>query len=258
MRRAESSGALGRFGGRIIICLILGAVLQYLVAAGFGLGNSYGEPDREWILGISDHGQTTRLLLSRHRAIGREVLVGEGWATHRGYGATWVSDGEPDWRRGEWLESQLAGELLKPPRNDLPRTPPSWSRFARITRDPTFDEYAPPRFGICIEVGCGWPIRSASYFAGEPIGGGSLVVREGIVVSKAAPAPGLLPRVIPLTVHWPGAIMNTLVYAAVLFVPFNLGQLMRARLRRRAGRCVVCGYDLRSNVSGVCPECGNG
>jgi hypothetical protein len=26
--------------------------------------------------------------------------------------------------------------------------------------------------------------------------------------------------------------------------------------RRRRGRCVACGYELRGNVSGVCPECG--
>jgi hypothetical protein len=26
--------------------------------------------------------------------------------------------------------------------------------------------------------------------------------------------------------------------------------------RRRAGRCLTCGYSLRGNVSGVCPECG--
>ena len=26
--------------------------------------------------------------------------------------------------------------------------------------------------------------------------------------------------------------------------------------RRRAGRCLHCGYDLTGNVSGICPECG--
>jgi hypothetical protein len=28
------------------------------------------------------------------------------------------------------------------------------------------------------------------------------------------------------------------------------------RERRAKGLCVRCGYDLRGNVSGVCPECG--
>jgi len=31
---------------------------------------------------------------------------------------------------------------------------------------------------------------------------------------------------------------------------------IRCYLRRKQGRCVNCGYDLRGNVSGVCPECG--
>ena len=31
---------------------------------------------------------------------------------------------------------------------------------------------------------------------------------------------------------------------------------VRAARRRRAGRCLACGYDLTANASGVCPECG--
>lgn len=30
----------------------------------------------------------------------------------------------------------------------------------------------------------------------------------------------------------------------------------RSHLRKRAGRCICCSYDLTGNVSGVCPECG--
>ena len=32
----------------------------------------------------------------------------------------------------------------------------------------------------------------------------------------------------------------------------------RAVRRKRRGRCPQCGYDLTGNVSGVCPECGQG
>jgi len=35
-----------------------------------------------------------------------------------------------------------------------------------------------------------------------------------------------------------------------------ISRRLHRRSRRRAGRCVRCGYDLRGNVSGVCPECG--
>ncbi len=30
----------------------------------------------------------------------------------------------------------------------------------------------------------------------------------------------------------------------------------RDRKRRAKGQCLACGYDLRGNLSGVCPECG--
>ena len=30
----------------------------------------------------------------------------------------------------------------------------------------------------------------------------------------------------------------------------------RRTMRRAAGACLACGYSLRGNVSGVCPECG--
>ena len=33
-------------------------------------------------------------------------------------------------------------------------------------------------------------------------------------------------------------------------------KLTRRWVRRRAGRCLYCGYDLTGNVSGICPECG--
>jgi len=31
---------------------------------------------------------------------------------------------------------------------------------------------------------------------------------------------------------------------------------LRRRRRRRRGLCVTCGYDLKGNVTGTCPECG--
>lgn len=46
----------------------------------------------------------------------------------------------------------------------------------------------------------------------------------------------------------------------VLFLPFAAIALRSVRnlrrLRRRGVQCIVCGYALTGNVSGVCPECG--
>ena len=55
---------------------------------------------------------------------------------------------------------------------------------------------------------------------------------------------------------WPGLLANTAIYAGAWWVIlFGPGMFIRAR-RRRAGRCMKCGYDLRAIESSACPECG--
>jgi hypothetical protein len=58
---------------------------------------------------------------------------------------------------------------------------------------------------------------------------------------------------------FPGFAINTVFYAAVLWVVFASPGKLRRRIRRRRGLCVRCGYDLRgsaSSASTICPECG--
>ena len=50
-----------------------------------------------------------------------------------------------------------------------------------------------------------------------------------------------------------GAVLLTVWAIHVLYRPPE-----RRRERREHGLCVACGYDLTGNVSGVCPECGEG
>jgi hypothetical protein len=56
---------------------------------------------------------------------------------------------------------------------------------------------------------------------------------------------------------WPGFAANTLLYAALAWVPLRgVGTLRRWR-RSRRGRCPACGYDLAGLAAGTaCPECG--
>ncbi len=42
------------------------------------------------------------------------------------------------------------------------------------------------------------------------------------------------------------------VYPGISFIR----GFLRRRLRKTGGRCVVCGYTLAGNMSGICPECG--
>ena len=42
----------------------------------------------------------------------------------------------------------------------------------------------------------------------------------------------------------------------VVALSLAAGRARRRRSRLEVGRCAACGYNLRGNVSGVCPECG--
>ena len=48
----------------------------------------------------------------------------------------------------------------------------------------------------------------------------------------------------------------TLTLVGLGFVPVARPPLVRW-IRRRAGRCITCGYSLTGNKSGRCPECGD-
>jgi hypothetical protein len=68
-------------------------------------------------------------------------------------------------------------------------------------------------------------------------------------------------RMLPLRPIWPGFAINTVFYAAVLWMLFALGGTpfaLRKWRRIRRGLCPKCGYDLRNRPSdsAACPECG--
>ncbi len=58
----------------------------------------------------------------------------------------------------------------------------------------------------------------------------------------------------PIRPSLPGFLINTLFYALLAWLPFGATGFTRRTLRRRAGRCVGCGYELAALLS--CPECG--
>ncbi len=66
---------------------------------------------------------------------------------------------------------------------------------------------------------------------------------------------GRLLEFLPLGPIWPGFAINTIFYAAILWLPFAPFQLRR-NLRVKHGLCIKCGYDLRGTEHEVCPECG--
>ncbi len=89
----------------------------------------------------------------------------------------------------------------------------------------------------------------------------SIRITEGILLTPKAAArrADLLytTKALPLRPIWPGFAINTLFYAAILWL-LTLGTFTARRMiRRKRGRCIKCGYDLRGTSGGeVCPECG--
>ena len=61
--------------------------------------------------------------------------------------------------------------------------------------------------------------------------------------------------ILPYGIWWPGFAINTVFYAALLWIPF-VPFVLRRHIRRKHGRCIKCGYDLRDNLAAGCPECG--
>ena len=82
-------------------------------------------------------------------------------------------------------------------------------------------------------------------------------VVSGCVVVPLPEFESLTPRVIPLRPLWPGFAINTIFYAAVLWVLFAAPFTLRRWRRIKRGQCASCGYSLRGTPDiDKCPECG--
>lgn len=66
------------------------------------------------------------------------------------------------------------------------------------------------------------------------------------------------PPYLPWRPRWPGFALNTVFYAAIIWMMFTVPGTVRRRIRALGGRCTACGYDLRgcARESIICPECG--
>ncbi len=60
----------------------------------------------------------------------------------------------------------------------------------------------------------------------------------------------------PRMILWPGFAINTIFYAATLWLLIPGPFALRRLIRRKRGLCVACGYDIRHAEHDVCPECG--
>ncbi len=100
-------------------------------------------------------------------------------------------------------------------------------------------------------LSAGWPFRALR---------GEMHMTIGPVLahidSWPAPNASFGETMIPLRPIWQSLVANTVFYAAVLWLSVRQAAALRRFVRRRCGRCLKCGYDLRHAEHDACPECG--
>jgi hypothetical protein len=144
---------------------------------------------------------------------------------------------------------------------------PRWSRLrrdwpARLTETRELFETG----GVWYELRMGWPLHCLRGGYTTPNNRetgeiksirGALTFRRLVRYINPGIWAGFKSTVgLPLIPDWFPFLASVVLYGAASFAAFWLWQSFRACRRRRRGRCVTCGYDLRGNVSGTCPECG--
>ena len=105
-----------------------------------------------------------------------------------------------------------------------------------------------------LSMWCEYPEHARARIV-EISGGIGLPLMEGGFTEYYPGFRSTWPKALPLRILWQGFALNTLFYAALLWIPFALIQLRRY-IRHRRGHCIRCGYDLRGELSSGCPECG--
>jgi hypothetical protein len=118
------------------------------------------------------------------------------------------------------------------------------------------------RTGTPVRIAAGWPFfalqggfvspsRNFNTFA--PFGAERLVDAIKLPAWLAS-RPGMSDRRLPLAPIWPGSAINTLFYAAILWLLFAAPFALRRMRRTKRGLCPACAYPV--GASDLCTECG--
>lgn len=79
---------------------------------------------------------------------------------------------------------------------------------------------------------------------------------DGVPISDFLYGPTSQARALPLVPVWPGFLINTVIFAALLFTIRLVYVTIKRRSRRKRGLCIQCAYNLSGGPHEQCPECG--
>ena len=139
--------------------------------------------------------------------------------------------------------------------DDVPADAASaYRRLCKYTDRPV--NWPPGSWQSLVDQSRGWPMLAMccqyEYNSYNP---GTTFVVNGIEIDDGQTVIGEA-IVLPLRPIWPGFAINTLFYAAILWLVIAGRSALRRLIRRKRGLCVSCGYDLRYADHDACPECG--
>jgi hypothetical protein len=143
------------------------------------------------------------------------------------------------------------GEFLSDDKRVFPV--PHWSRLR--TRPLSTNDR-------CVDDVRGWPmvsLRSGFDALADPNNSAGIIARS-VGGVPLPPQPRVMAttvwdvRALPLIPIWPAFAINTIFYAAILWVLFFAPGKVRRSIRRRRGLCPACAYPI--GTSEICTECG--
>lgn len=193
----------------------------------------------------------------------RNLKIGKS-SFPRGISTGQTSTGEPHWNFTQSEHITYTSITARPSTSGpvirgipMGATVPSWSRMNKPPPPNRKDQVT----WRLLEVARGWPMRALfATYINQPrrIGDSHLNIVEGIAVYRI-PQPRSTGReyiALPTRPIWPGLMVNSSLYATLLWLLSGGTRRARKGWRIRHGRCPRYSYDLRGVNHERCPECG--
>ncbi|MCH8316752.1 MAG: hypothetical protein IIA64_12345 [Planctomycetes bacterium] len=228
---------------KLVVFLLLGAATTIATSWYFAAGRT---KDGEWF-GHAEQGSSRieRIGAGTWHVYRNERL---GQVLIRRYRSIYSpEDQPPEWDIIDWPAERFlpvwASDLLtlKPPEGVLGNAALEGSGWPVVAMRTRYDEVPGPLRGQSIRRVTGGILLTPT-----------AEVRLGDMLYSA--------KALHLRPLWPGCAINTAFYAVLLWMLRLSPFVVRRAIRRKRGRCIKCGYDLRGTPGGggggACPECG--